>query len=117
MPSATEKGAIPWGDCYPAGTGESGYIAVKPDDSNIVYVGAVGSSPGGGGALQRYDHRTKQIRLVTVWPEPFSGFGAKVMKYRFPGTFPILFSPHDTNVLYTCGNTSSARRTTAAPGR
>ena len=104
VPSASEKGAIPWGDCYPAGTGESGYIAVKPDDSNIVYVGAVGSSPGGGGALQRYDHRTKQIRLVTVWPEPFSGFGAKVMKYRFPWTFPILFSPHDTNVLYTCGN-------------
>jgi len=104
VPSATEKGAIPWGDCYPAGTGESGYIAVKPDDSNIVYVGAVGSSPGGGGALQRYDHRTKQIRLVTVWPEPFSGFGPKEMKYRFPWTFPILFSPHDTNVLYTCGN-------------
>jgi len=104
VPSATEKGAIPWGDCYPAGTGESGYIAVKPDDSNVVYVGAVGSSPGGGGALQRYDHRTKQIRLVTVWPEPFSGFGPKEMKYRFPWTFPILFSPHDTNVLYTCGN-------------
>lgn len=104
VPSATEKGAIPWGDCYPAGTGESGYIAVKPDDPNIVYVGAVGSSPGGGGALQRYDHRTKQIRLVTVWPEPFSGFGAKTMKYRFPWTFPILFSPHDSNVLYTCGN-------------
>ncbi len=104
VPSATEKGAIPWGDCYPAGTGESGYIAVKPDDSNILYVGAVGSSPGGGGALQRYDHRTKQIRLVTVWPEPYSGFGAKDMKYRFPWTFPIVFSPHDTNVLYTCGN-------------
>ena len=104
VPSATEKGAIPWSDCYPAGTGESGYIAVKPDDANILYVGAVGSSPGGGGALQRYNHRTKQIRLVTVWPEPFTGWGAKDMKYRFPWTFPILFSPHDTNVLYTCGN-------------
>ncbi len=104
VPSATEKGAIPWGDCYPAGTGESGYIAVKPDDSNILYVGAVGSSPGGGGALQRYDHRTKQIRLVTVWPEPFSGWGPKDMKYRFPWTFPIVFSPHDVDVLYTCGN-------------
>ena len=104
VPSATEKGAIPWGDCYPAGTGESGYIAVKPDDPDILYVGAVGSSPGGGGALQRYDHRTKQIRLVTVWPEPFSGWGAKYMRYRFPWTFPIIFSPHDSNVLYTCGN-------------
>ena len=104
VPSASEKGAILWGDCYPAGTGESGYIAVKPDDPDILYVGAVGSSPGGGGALQRYDHRTKQIRLVTVWPEPFSGWGAKYMRYRFPWTFPIIFSPHDTNVLYTCGN-------------
>ena len=29
------------------------------DDPNIVYVGAIGSSPGGAGALQRYDHRTR----------------------------------------------------------
>jgi photosystem II stability/assembly factor-like uncharacterized protein len=104
VPSASEKGAIPWCDCYPAGTGESGYIAVRPDDPNIVYVGAVGSSPGGGGALQRYDHRTKQIRLITVWPEMYSGWGAKDLKYRFAWTFPIVISPHDPNVLYATGN-------------
>lgn len=104
LPSATEKGGIPWTDCYGAGTGESGYIAVNPVDPNIVFVGAVGSSPGGGGALQRYDHRTKQIRLVTVWPEIYTGWGADSMKYRFPWTFPITFSPHDPSVLYTCGN-------------
>jgi photosystem II stability/assembly factor-like uncharacterized protein len=104
VPSATEKGAIPWGDCYTAGTGESGYIAVHPENPDIVYVGAVGSSPGGGGALQRYDHRTKQIRLVTVWPEAYSGWGPRDLKYRFPWTFPILFSPHDANVIYSTGN-------------
>ena len=104
VPSATEQGAIPWGDCYSAGTGESGFIAVKPDDANIVYVGAVGSSPGGGGALQRYDHRTKQIRLVTVWPESYFGEGVGAFAYRFPWTFPISFSPHDSNVLYSTGN-------------
>jgi photosystem II stability/assembly factor-like uncharacterized protein len=103
-PSRTHTGAIRWNDSYPAGTGESGYIVVKPDDPNIVYVGAIGSSPGGGGALQRYDHRTQQIRLVTVWPEVYGGWGAKDLKYRFQWTFPILFSPHDPNVLYTCGN-------------
>ncbi|MEM7033744.1 MAG: glycosyl hydrolase [Chloroflexota bacterium] len=103
-PSATEKGSIPWGDSYAAGTGESGYIAVKPDDPDIVYVGAVGSSPGGGGALQRYDHRTKQIRLVTVWPEAYYGWGVDDIKHRFAWTFPIQFSPHDSNVLFTCGN-------------
>ena len=46
VPSASENGGITWGDCYPAGTGESGYIAVHPRDPNVVYVGAVGSSPG-----------------------------------------------------------------------
>ena len=104
VPSATEKGAIPWGDCYAAGTGESGYIAVHPTDSDIVYVGAIGSSPGGGGALQRYDHRTKQVRLITVWPEANYGRGAIDLKYRFAWTYPIAFSPHDSRVLYTAGN-------------
>ena len=104
VPSNTNDGAIVWGDCYPAGTGESGYIAVHPEDPNIVYVGAVGSSPGGGGALQRYDHATGQIQLVNVWPESHGGIGPKDLKYRFPWTFPILFSPHDPNVIYTAGN-------------
>ncbi|NJN84637.1 MAG: glycosyl hydrolase, partial [Caldilineaceae bacterium] len=104
VPSDTLSGAIAWSDCYPAGTGESGFIAVHPEDANIVYVGAVGSSPGGGGALQRYDHRTGQIQLVNVWPEAHGGIGPVELKYRFPWTFPILFSPHDADILYTCGN-------------
>lgn len=104
VPSSANDGAIEWGDCYPAGTGESGYMAVHPDNPNIVYIGAVGSSPGGGGALQRYDHSTGQIQLVNVWPEEHGGIGPKDLKYRFPWTFPILFSSHDSNVLYTTGN-------------
>jgi photosystem II stability/assembly factor-like uncharacterized protein len=104
VPSASENGGITWGDCYPAGTGESGYIAVHPSDPNVVYVGAVGSSPGGGGALQRYDHRTRQIRLVTVWPEVYYGWGARDLRYRFAWTFPIVFSPHDPGTLYATGN-------------
>ncbi|HEY7142335.1 MAG TPA: glycosyl hydrolase [Methylomirabilota bacterium] len=104
VPSASENGGITWGDCYPAGTGESGYIAVHPRDPNVVYVGAVGSSPGGGGALQRYDHRTRQIRLVTVWPEVYYGWGPKDLRYRFAWTFPIVFSPHDPGTLYATGN-------------
>ncbi len=102
VPSRTNKGAINWADCYPPGTAESGYVAPKPDDPNIVYVGAIGSSPGGGDALQRYDHRTKQIQLVSVWPEAYhDGNTAEV---RFQWTYPIVFSPHDPNVLYAAGN-------------
>ncbi|MSP14619.1 MAG: glycosyl hydrolase [Chloroflexi bacterium] len=104
VPSRSETGAITWGDCRVAGTGESGYIAVDPRDPNIVFIGAVGSSPGGGDALQRYDHTTRQLRLVSIWPEWMSGWGAKDMKYRFPWTYPILFSPHDPRVLYAAGN-------------
>ena len=104
VPSDTTCGAIAWSDCYAAGTGESGYIAVHPDDPNIVYVGAVGSSPGGAGALQRYDHRSGQIRLINVWPQAYGGMGAGDLKYRFPWTYPVLFSPHDSTILYTCGN-------------
>ena len=104
VPSSANDGAITWADCRVAGTGESGYVAVDPRNPDVVYVGAVGSSPGGGGALQRYDHRTGQIRLVNVWPEHHGGIGPGELKYRFGWTFPIRFSPHDPNVLYTGGN-------------
>ena len=104
VPSSANDGAITWADCRVAGTGESGYVAVDPRDPDVVYVGAIGSSPGGGGALQRYDHRTGQIRLVNVWPEHHGGIGPGELRYRFGWTFPILFSPHDPNVLYAGGN-------------
>ena len=104
VPSKTTKGAIPWGDCYTVGSSESGYIAVHPKDPNIVFSGAIGSSPGGGGNLLRYDHSTGQVRIVTVWPEFYTGWGAKDHKYRFQWTYPINFSPHDSNTLYVAGN-------------
>ena len=104
VPSGANDGAITWADCRIAGTGESGFVAVKPGDPDVVYVGAIGSSPGGQGALQRYDHRTGQIRLVNVWPEHHGGMGAGELKYRFGWTYPIRFSPHDPDVLYVGGN-------------
>ncbi len=104
VPSRTNLTGIRWGDCYVAGSGESGYIAVRPDDPDIVYVGAIGSSPGGGNALQRYDRRTKQIRLITTWPEGMRGAGAAQWKQRFAWTYPIVISPHDPSTLYIGGN-------------
>ena len=102
--SQHDRGAIPWSAGYQAGTGESGYIAVHPEEPNIVYVGAKGSSPGGGNSLQRYDRRTKQIRLIANWPELTFGHGAESEKYRFNWTYPIVLSPHDPNILYVGGN-------------
>jgi photosystem II stability/assembly factor-like uncharacterized protein len=104
VPSASEWGVITLADCTYPGTGESGFIAVDPRNHNVVYIGAIGSSPGGAGALQRYDHRTRQIQLVNVWPEESTGISPKDLKYRFAWTFPIVFSPHDPGTLYVGGN-------------
>ena len=104
VPSAAEWGVITMSDCTLPGTGESGFVAVHPEDPNIVYSGAVGSAPGGNGALQRYDHRTRQIQMINVWPEESMGLAPKDLKYRFAWTFPIAFSPHDSNTIYAGGN-------------
>ena len=104
VPSRSHKGAIPWGDCYTTGSSESGYIVVDPNDPNIVISGAIGSSPGGGGNMLRYDHSTGQVRIITVWPELNTGFGPVDARYRFQWTYPIQFSPHDSGVLYAAGN-------------
>ncbi|NNE95864.1 MAG: glycosyl hydrolase [Acidimicrobiales bacterium] len=102
VPSRTGKGAINWGDCYPPGTAESGYVAPKPGDPDVVYVGAIGSSMGGGDALQRYDRTTDQVQLVTVWPEEYDE--GNTAEYRFQWTYPIVFSPQNPNMLYACAN-------------
>ncbi len=104
VPSHSPSGAIPWAECYAVGSSESGHIQVLPNDPDVVISGAIGSAPGGGGVLLRYDHATGQTRIITVWPESYGGYGAKDMKYRFQWTYPILISPHDPNVLYVTGN-------------
>jgi photosystem II stability/assembly factor-like uncharacterized protein len=104
VPSRTNKGGIPLNECYTVGHSESGHIQVRPDNPDVVYSGAIGSSPGGGGALLRYDHANQQIRIITTWPEFYGGWGPKDLKYRFQWTYPILISPHDPNTLYVAGN-------------
>ncbi len=103
VPSAADDIAINWADCRAVGSSESGHIAAHPENPDVVFSGAIGSAPGGGGILLRHDRSTGQTRIVTVWPEDYSGVGARDMKHRFQWTFPILFSPHDHNTLYVAG--------------
>ncbi|MGI8549995.1 MAG: WD40/YVTN/BNR-like repeat-containing protein, partial [Dehalococcoidia bacterium] len=98
VPSRSDNGAITQGECYPVGGGESGYIAVRPDNPEITYAGSYG------GLLTRYDHRTHQYRNITVWPENPIGWAPKDLKYRFQWTAPIVLSPHGPDLLYTTGN-------------
>ena len=104
VPSSTNEEAILWKDCRIAGPAESGHITVHPDNPNIVFAGAMGSSPGGGGNLTRYDHSTGQTRMITVWPENLGMVPGKDNKYRFQFHFPTFLSPHDPGVLYVAAN-------------
>jgi photosystem II stability/assembly factor-like uncharacterized protein len=85
-------------DWYDVGGGESGWIAPSPKDSQLVFAGSYG------GLITRQDHRTGQLRDVSPYPNNPMGAGADVLKYRFQWNFPILFSPHDANTLYTGAN-------------
>ncbi|HWW76574.1 MAG TPA: hypothetical protein VNZ44_14350 [Pyrinomonadaceae bacterium] len=96
--SRTEDFGIGEDSWHDVGGGESGWIAPKPGDSNVVFAGSYG------GYLTRYDHRTKQLRAVNVWPDNPMGWGAEGMKYRFQWNYPILFSPNDPNALYAAGD-------------
>ncbi|MEM8933893.1 MAG: glycosyl hydrolase, partial [Acidobacteriota bacterium] len=42
-----------------------------------------------------------ESQLVDVWPDDPMGWGAGDLTYRFQWNFPIFFSPHDPNRLYT----------------
>ena len=82
----------------PTAGGESGWLAPKPDNPEIVYGGSYG------GYLTRVDHSTGERRAVNVYPDNPMGHGAEGMKYRFQWNFPIVFSQHDYDVLYAAGN-------------
>ncbi len=96
--SRTNDAGIGRSDWYDVGGGESGWIAPYPKDSEIVFAGSYG------GLITRYDNHTKQLRDVSPWPDNPMGYGAGDLKYRFQWNFPILFSPHDPDTLYTGGN-------------
>ena len=85
--------AITQSEAIEIGGGESGYIAVRPDNPNIIYAGSYL------GYMTRYDHATGQARSIEVWPEDVLGGGASDASYRFQWTFPTLLSPHDPNTL------------------
>ena len=85
-------------DWHGVGGGEAGWVVSDWADPNIVYAGEYG------GIFTRYDHRTRQARNVTVFPDDPSGHGASDFKYRFQWTAPIHVSPHDSKVIYHGGN-------------
>ena len=85
-------------DWYNVGGGEAGYVVFDRSDPNFVYAGEYG------GAITRFDYRTREVRNISIYPDDPSGHGAADMKYRFRWPAPITASPHDPKVVYHGGN-------------
>ena len=83
-----------WG--YEVGGGESGYITSHPLNPDVYYAGSQGA------LLTRYDRTSGQIRDIQVYPRFFSGEPASELPERWQWTYPIVFSPLDPKILYTC---------------
>ena len=95
IPHRTDGRAITENDWEATAGGESAHIAIDPKDNDIVYGGSYD------GFLTRRNHKTGTVRAINVWPDNPMGHGAEGMKYRFQWNFPILFSKHNPNKLYT----------------
>ena len=74
---------------------ESGNVANSRTNPNIFFAGCYG------GSLSRYNHANGALRMVNVWPENPMGQSAEDLTERVQWTFPIVYSHHDPNVLYT----------------
>ena len=98
IPHRTDGRSISEDDWESTAGGESAHIAIDPEDNDIVYGGSYG------GFLTRVNHKKNTVRAINVWPDNPMGHGAEGMKYRFQWNFPIIFSKHNPNRLYTFSN-------------
>ena len=92
--SRGDSGQITPRDWFPASGSESGYIAIDPNDPNILYVTETL------GGVSRFDLRTSFSQNITPWPVQNWGSEIFERKYRDPWTPVLLFSPFDKKTLY-----------------
>ena len=93
--SRDDLGVIGRQDWFEVGGGESGFIAPDPNDPEIVYANS------DSGQMTRLDHRTNNLRDISVYPLDVSGNGAADLRFRLQWTEPLFVSRHDSNILYT----------------
>ena len=95
IPSRTFGRGITSEDWTSTAGGESGYVTPHPTEPWVVFGGSYGGSMGW------VNHRNNMRRSVMPWPENPMGAGAEGLVHRMQWTFPIVFSPHDPELLYT----------------
>jgi photosystem II stability/assembly factor-like uncharacterized protein len=81
---------------YTVGGGEPGYIAPDPKDIDVFFAGT-----NNGGFMTRFNRKTGQLREVNPYPRQYQGEPSSEVRERWQWTYPIIFSPVDSNLLFT----------------
>ncbi len=98
VPSWAISGLAPEQLWFSVGGGESGHIAVHPENPDIIYAGTFI------GRIDRYDRKADFARDVVIYPQMQDGTAPRDLKYRFQWNAPIRFSPHDPEIIYHTSN-------------
>jgi photosystem II stability/assembly factor-like uncharacterized protein len=91
--SRDDEGAITDKDWYDVGGGEAGFVVPDPRDSDIVY-------STNENLIIRWNKKTDQGRVISVWPIDASGHAAADLQHRFNWTSPLTLSPHNPDTIY-----------------
>jgi photosystem II stability/assembly factor-like uncharacterized protein len=91
--SRTDYGQITPRDWSPSGPSESGYVALDPNNPDIIYL----SSAYGG--VERFNRRITLTQDVSPWPIQMFGSEVNERKYRAPWSPVLISSPADPKEL------------------
>jgi photosystem II stability/assembly factor-like uncharacterized protein len=91
--SMDDEGAIVQRDWYDVSNAEAGFVLADPRDAEIVY----GTNEN---LINRFNKKTMQMQVISVWPVDVSGHAAKDLEHRFNWTSPLAMSPFDPDTLY-----------------
>lgn len=94
VPSKSPGGLTPEQDWYSVGGGESGHIAVHPEDPDLVFAGSYS------GEITRFHLGTGQVLQMTPYPHYTEGTLMTDLKYRFQWNYPIVISRHNPDTIY-----------------
>ena len=96
--SRTNGQGIGWKDWYSVAGGESAFIALDPDNPEIVYGGTYQ------GSISKWTKTSNEQKSIKQYPELGLSIAPKDSKYRYNWNAPIITSPHNRSTVYHAGN-------------
>ena len=94
IPSRTSDSGIDKVHTYPVAGGESAFIALDPDNPDLVY----GTSFLGN--ISVYNHQTGLVKDIMAYPNVGLGSSSAEQRYRFNWNAPLISDPFEPKTLY-----------------